>query len=243
MKKASIISILIIAIGLKVAAQNQEFDSLSNKKTTAYPKYEIGFSVGVFTIMGLIIPPNDGWGGLESRPIIRHAYYMEYEDGQYEKMYNLGSYTFNYNYHFNPKHSMGISLSWIGKHIDTYEIYVTDYDLWHGVVISADTINGSGWKHYFTLQGNYRYTYYRKNKISLYCGIYGGITLCIRDKDILPKETVYGFLGSISNDRHYFAPAFQFNTFGLEIGEKYVFNMELGIGTQGFIKTGFKYKF
>jgi hypothetical protein len=74
-------------------------------------------------------------------------------------------------------------------------------------------------------------------------GIHLGITLCIRDEDILPKKTIYHLIGSTSNERYYFSPAMHLNAFGVEIGEKYVINMELGLGTQGLIKTGLKYKF
>ena len=230
MKKIGLILILLTLVGLEIKAQNQE-----NKPV--YSKSEIGFSIGAFPVVGLIVSPNEGWQSLESSPILKHAYYIKGKDGTYEKMYCLGSYTFNYNYHFNPKHSFGVSLSWIGKHIDIYEIY-RSMD-WSGTILCADTIDGSGWRHYFTLQGNYRNTYYQKNKISLYWGLYLGITLCTRDKNILPKETLYG----ISNARTYFSLAMHLNAFGIDIGEKYVFNMELGFGTQGLLKTGFKYKF
>ena len=106
-----------------------------------------------------------------------------------------------------------------------------------------DTIDGSGWKHYFTLQGNYRYTYYRKNNVSLYFGIHYGAVLCIRDKDILPKETLHLFMTTISNDRYYLNPAFHLTALGIDIGTKHIFNMELGIGTQGILKIGYKYKY
>jgi len=200
-----------------------------------YSKHEIGFSVGAFPIIGLIVTPNTGVSSLPDDQI-GHAYYIK-RDENYENMYHLGSYTFNYNYHFNLKHSIGGSLSWVGKHIDTYWIYPRNS------VQSADTVNGSGWNHYFTLQGNYRYTYFHQKKISLYFGINWGITLCVRDKDILPKETRHWLLGSESNAVSYFAPAMHLNVFGIETGEKYVFNMEIGLGTQGIVKAGFKYKF
>jgi hypothetical protein len=67
--------------------------------------------------------------------------------------------------------------------------------------------------------------------------------LCIRDKNIIPKETHEFLLGSVSNTRYYFAPALQFTALGMEIGKKYIFHAELGIGTQGVIKAGFRYKF
>lgn len=204
-------------------------------ETKLYPKHEIGFSVGAFPIIGIINSSNTGLSSIEDDHI-GHVYHIKREDN-YEKMYHLGSYTFNYNYHFSSKNSTGVSLSWVGKHIDTYWEYS---ESWFN---RADTINGSGWKHFFTLQGNYRNTYYRQNNISLYFGIYYGITLCIRDKDILHNETFYWLMGSESNARYYVSPAMHLNFFGLETGEKYVFNLELGLGTQGIVKIGFKYKF
>ena len=210
--------------------------SAQDGATKLYPKHEIGFSVGAFPIIGLMDPPNTGLGLPIIDDNIGHVYNIKDGDN-YEKMYHIGAYSLNYNYHFNSKHSMGVSFSWVGKHIDKYWIYSPS------MFNRADTINGSGWKHYFTLQGNYRNTYYRQKKISLYFGIHSGITLCVRDRDILHKERWDYFLGSESNARYYFAPAMHLNAFGIETGEKYVFNLELGFGTQGIVKAGFRYKF
>ena len=204
-------------------------------ETKLFPKHEIGFSVGAFPIIGIMDFSNTGLSAFNGDQL-GHSYNIK-EDDNYEKVYNIGSYTFNYNYHFNSKHSVGGSFSWVGKHVDKYWIYAPS------ILNSADTINGSGWKHYFTLQGNYRNTYYHQKKISLYFGIHLGITLCARDKAILHKETWDAFLGSESNAKYYFAPAMHLNAFGIETGEKYVFNLELGFGTQGIAKAGFKYKF
>jgi hypothetical protein len=197
-------------------------------------KHEIGISVGVFPIIGLIIPPNDGFSSYDDR--MGHSYYTKRGEN-YENMYHIGSYTFNYNYHINSKHSVGGSISWVGKHIETYWIYPK------GSYNIADTVSGSGWKHYITMQVNYRYTYYRKSNISLYFGVHFGMTLCVRDKKILPKETIDWLAGSVSNVRSYFCPALQLNGIGIEIGDKNVFNMEIGIGTQGILKAGYKHKF
>jgi hypothetical protein len=228
------LSISFVGIGLKTVAQNQTIDSVLNEKNKPYPKREVGFSIGIFPLAGVLSPD----AGLSFGDPGVHVYYIEKSNGNYEKMYCIGSYTFNYNYHFNQKNSIGISLSWVGKHIETYWIYPADR-----ANLTTDTVDGCGWRHYFTLMGNYRHTYHRKNKLSLYWGFYLGATLCIRDKDILPKEVRHHFIGSTNNDRYYFAPAIQLNAFGLEIGGKNIFNIELGIGTQGLFKVGFKYKY
>ncbi|MCL2131635.1 MAG: hypothetical protein FWH36_04165 [Lentimicrobiaceae bacterium] len=219
------------------------FDSVFSNDNKPCPKYEIGFSVGIFPTIG-ILSGDDGFLPFSDDPLFNHTNFIGGYDENYEKMYHFGSYTFNYNYHFSPKHSMGVSLSWVGKHIDTYWVhYGYSFSLSGGSSYPIDTVDGSGWRHYFTLQGNYRYTYFHNNRISLYFGVLWGITLCIRDKDILPKETIHYLLGSVGNERCWLFPAIHFNAFGIEIGKKYVFNTELGLGTQGLLKVGFKYKF
>jgi len=216
----------------------QEIDSENNSdKNKPYPKHEIGFYIGAFPTIG-IFTYDVGLLPFSKDPIFMHTNYRGEKDGNYEKMYHLGSYMLNYNYRFSLKHSKGVSLSWVGKHIDIYEIYPTNG------VNNADTVNGRGWRHYFTLQGNYRYTYYRYDNVALYLGIHYGVTFCIRDKYILPKEIRYFSMGNIGNKRFLIFPiAIHFNALGIEVGKKYVFNTELGIGTQGLLKIGFRYKF
>jgi len=184
-------------------------------KTKSYTKHEIGFSVGAFPLIGL-----EGYGaGFIFYPhIFKHTYHIEDING-YEKAYHLGSYTLKYSYHFKPKHSFGGSVSWVGRHVDKYRIYTNAI------------VDGSGWIHYFTVQGNYRYTYYQNNKISLFCEIYSGLTLYITDDVFLPKS------------KYEILPALHLNIFGMDLGGKYKFLLELGIGTQGLFTTGFSYKF
>ncbi|MDR2927185.1 MAG: hypothetical protein LBV41_03120 [Cytophagaceae bacterium] len=211
-----------------------------DKENTLYTKHEVGFSIGIFPTIGFIDPTNDGLGGSIDGPVFCHTEQVKSDGGRYYNMYHLGAYTLNYNYHRNPNHSLGVSLSWVGKHIDRYWWYHYSSS-WFGS--SSDTVNGSGYKHYFTLQGNYRRTYYRQHKISLYYGFCLGITFSVRDKDILYNRTYSYLIGSESNARYYFFPAIHLNAFGFEIGKKYKFNMEFGLGTQGVLKTGFRYDF
>ncbi|MCL2245979.1 MAG: hypothetical protein FWC10_02580 [Lentimicrobiaceae bacterium] len=221
-----------------ITAQTPNNETEQSKKTRSVPKHEIGLSIGAFPTIGCFVTPDKGI--FPDDPIFSHTEHLKRDNGMYEKMCNFGSYTLNYNYSFNSKHCIGASLSWVGKYIDTYWIYSGDWVHPHPI----DTVRGSGWKHYFSLQVNYRQTYYSKNdKISLYWGVYVGVLLCIRDKDILPKETIYVLFGTISNKRYYFAPIMQLNAFGVEFGKKCLFFMELGIGNQGLFKTGIRAKF
>ena len=202
------------------------------------PENEIGFSVGMFPTIGAFFSPDKSVFPVFSEPLFSHSYKDSWKSKngseEYYKMYHLGSYTFNYNYHFNARNSIGVSTSWVGKHIDRYQIYEDKIN---------DTVNGSGWNHYITFQINYRYTYYRENNVSLYSGIYVGLTECFRDKNITPKRTHEYLLGTVSNARYYFGYAMHINAFGVEIGKQFAYIAELGFGTQGVLKVGFRYKF
>ena len=210
---------------------HSQSEHISSNTIVPMQKHEIGFSVGAFPLVGFLSPPNDKSVVNFGDYMFAHSSYIKKDNGSYEKMYHFGSYSLNYNYHFNSINSIGTSLSWVGRHIERYE--------W----TKGDTINGSGWLHYLTLQLNYRCTYYRKNVISLYFGIHCGIVLCARDKDILYKETQHQLLATTSNNPYYVNPAFHFNAFGIDIGTKHILNTEIGIGTQGIFKIGYKYKF
>ena len=199
------------------------------------PKHEIGFTVGAFPLIS-IDHPEDRFIFAETMP--KYKSYREFGDGQYEKKYHFGSYALNYNYHFNSKHSAGVSLSWQGIHIDRYRIY---YGGWGDY--SVDTVDGSGWSHYFTLQGNWRRTYYQKNAISLYCGVNLGVLYCKRDKNLLPQKTKHRFFNTTSSDRYFFDMEGHINAFGIDIGTKHILNMELGIGSLGILRAGYKYRF
>ncbi|MCL2038875.1 MAG: hypothetical protein FWG85_00420 [Bacteroidetes bacterium] len=203
------------------------------------PKHEIGFAVGTFPLIALD-HPKDRFLFADYAP--GFISYNNYEDIGDEKMWHLGSYALNYNYHFNSKKSIGASLSWMGMHIDRYHIYYGGWSLFGGGSRPVDTVDGSGWNHYFALMGNYRRTYYRKNKVSLYWGIHFGASLCVRDKEILPKQTIHSFLSTTRNDEYFFDVAIHLNAFGIDIGEKHIFNMELGIGRLGIFRAGYKYR-
>jgi len=237
--------ILLLIFGISgeiLIAQEQlkinDLTSINTEEKKMFQKHEIGFSVGVFPVIGVIDQED---GSLFGNLFFKHKYQKKYED-RCEEIYHFGSYTFNYNYFYNLKHSLGGTLSWVGKHIDTYLSY-PGTSLFGSSLSSAETVIGSGWKHYFTLQGNYRNTYYRKNdKIALYCGINLGINFGI-GKNILHTKTIDLISKTESNSMTCSFPVMHLNLFGLEIGKKNVFHIELGIGTQGLIKTGYKYKF
>jgi TonB family protein len=209
------------------------------KRNDLLKKHEIGFSIGLLPLIG-------GWsdGFLNPKPVggqkMGHTYHVQ-EGKNFEKMHHFGSYNIKYNYNFNLKHSIGVSFSWVAKHVDIYWHYPAGSVLGRGR--PAITVEGSGWIHYFTLQGSYRRNYHRGNITSSFFEISYGTSLYSRDKAILSEEKITFLLGSISNDRHIFAPAFHLTVLGIEFGKKNAFNLEFGVGTQGILQMGFKHKF
>jgi hypothetical protein len=102
---------------------NSNLTANSLEKEQIFHKHEIGFSVGVFPTIGAFVSPDEFVLPVGDDPIFSHTEHIERADGMYKNMYHFGSYTVNYHYHINPKHSLGASFSWVGKHIDKYWIY------------------------------------------------------------------------------------------------------------------------
>jgi len=235
---------IFLAIAIFITVNNFCFSQeIETENKIPIPKHEIGFTVGAFPLVGPE-PPAGRSGFLSFFPEYGFEHYSHSEgnqDGSYEKMYHLGSFAMHYNCHLDSKRTVGISLSWVGRHIEKYDWYY-----WGAYSYDRDIVDGSGWKHNFTLQGSYRYIYKRKNNISFYNGIYFGATFCVRDKDILfkRKHSKPGLLsGSEVPDRYYFDWAAHITFWGIDIGTKHILNMELGIGTLGILRAGYKYKF
>jgi hypothetical protein len=198
----------------------------------ATPKHEIGFSWGAISPIGIVT--------LDDNVTIPFPCFSrnDRQAESHENVYHLGSFSLNYNYHFKPKHSAGVSLSWLGKHVDVYWLYPHysfSFPSAERRLEDYDTIDSKGWHHYFILMGNYRYTYYRKNIITLYFAVHAGATLCV----INEKVSIYHIK---DREKYVWLPAFQLTALGIDIGRKNVFNLELGVGTQGVIKLGYKFK-
>jgi len=198
-----------------------------------FSKHEIGFSWGAFPFVGIgEVTPTMGLFRIPESNRMGHFYHIR-KGKNFEKMYHYGAYNLNYNYHIDQKNSIGAIFSWTGKHIEKYWEYKPD-----------DIVDGRGWKHYFTLQANYRRTYYRKDDISLYWGIHYGFTYAVRDRSILTEEPRIFWRGHATTDvRTYFQETLHLSIFGIEAGENNIFNIEFGIGTQGALKIGYKRKF
>ena len=254
-KLAIIIALLMFPI-LSNAQKTEKKPSIEKD----FQKHEIGISWGGFPLSGAgfandskkmislsFIPSDDGirdgYFVLVGRhPSLAHHKYINQEYGYFDRydihysMHHFGTLTFNYQYHFTSKHSIGFTFSWLGRHIQSY-LKDISYGTMPGIRNDNILINSTGWEHDFTLCANYRFTYYNKNALSLYTGIHVGVGLgFIERKLLLPAEYNLGF-------NSYAFLGMQLTALGIEVGKTHAFISELGFGVQGIIKVGYRYKF
>jgi hypothetical protein len=119
---------------------------------------------------------------------------------------------YSYMYNFNAKHAIGTTISFL---FSTYE--PPDFE---------DRI------FMFSQQLQYKYTYLRKKKMSLYFSISAGFLLVDSYDNI--KSFFWG--------RWYFL-SYQVDFLGISFGKKHNGIVELGWGNQGCLKIGYSYKF
>ena len=111
-KKIFLISILFAFCGSLVAQEN---DSLP-----AIKRHEIGISTGAFSLPSLFF-------------VLSDVYPVPYEGYVSEKdpffMYNIGTFSLSYRYHFTPHHSLGIVTTY---HFPSKEELCVFYEFFFG---------------------------------------------------------------------------------------------------------------
>ncbi len=242
-------NLILIAALFFLFVYGRTQESVSNAIEQKFNKHEIGISWGVFPTSGILfgvdfwMPGNEMvngrysiFGGFtypwfahydskewKSPYLINEETGTSYREDEYYSMQHFGCLTFNYQYHFTKKHSIGFTASWLGR-------YITNYT---SKLRTNEVINTKGWENIFTLCVNYRFTYYHKNTISLYTGIHVGFGLKFIEQKLL----------FITEKSIYLMPGIQVTGFGIEAGKRHCYVGELGFGSQGVIKMGYRYKF
>lgn len=239
MKTLKLLFLLLLIFPIYCNAQENRQKSIFEKD---FSKHEIGISWGAFPTSGIFfgIDFATSWGLLSNfdriptlgprYPFFAHqdswewdAYRNENKVREYYHMKHYGSLTFNYQYYFTKKHSIGFTASWLGRHISSYTMKPT----------TSEIINAKGWDNIFSLCINYRFTYYSKEAVSLYTGVHLGFGMGFIERKLLFE----------SESSFYALPALQITGFGIEAGKKHAFIAELGFGCQGLMKIGYRYKF
>ncbi|MDR2980244.1 MAG: hypothetical protein LBV02_07385 [Bacteroidales bacterium] len=233
--KLSSIALLLIPIFSKAQTTMGKADK------QGFSKHEIGIfwgacpTSGVWNGIAFWMPGQEITG--ERNPSLSNIYpWFTHSDSktwlndegepEYYKMHCYGTLTMNYQYHFTQKHSIGVSTTWLGRHISNYTRRPHED-------FTDEVIDAKGWEHMLSLCANYRFTYYRQNAISLYTAIHFGLALKLIERKLL-----------FSMEQNVFSiTALQVTGFGIEAGKIHAFITELGFGAQGLIKIGYRYKF
>ena len=146
-----------------------------------------------------------------------------FSDKEYDDGFILGPITAEYFYHFNnPRLAVGGSLS---------------YSKWDSDVLNRKSHEKVGEcnRNFFSVMPSVKYYWVNKNHFGLYSKAAAGVgILTNKSKDFETmkdkKETSAYFM-------------FQASLIGAEFGGKVRGFVELGVGDQGFLQAGIKYKF
>lgn len=146
-----------------------------------------------------------------------------FSDKEYDDGFILGPITAEYFYHFNnPRLAVGGSLS---------------YSKWDSDVLNRKSHEKVGEcnRNFFSVMPSVKYYWVNKNQFGLYSKAAGGVgILTNKSKDFETmkdkKETSAYFM-------------FQASLIGAEFGGKVRGFVELGVGDQGFLQAGIRYKF
>ena len=141
----------------------------------------------------------------------------EFDDGSI-----IGPISLDYFYHLdNPRLAIGGSF--------TYSKWDSDV-----LVRKSDTKVGERKRNFFSVMPSFKYYWTNKNHFGLYSKLGAGIGFLSRtDKDQTNAEK--------SDNGCYFM--FQLSVLGAEFGGKFRGFAELGIGDQGLLQAGIRYKF
>lgn len=211
-KKYGLIVLIIMGLGVFVSAQ--ENDSLPDFK-----RHEIGISTGAFSMPSLFFVLSDVY------PVPYEGYVSE-KDPFY--IYNIGTFSLSYRYHFTPHHSLGI--------VSTL--------LFSKIVDKNSDRNRSGVFTYWSLEPQYRVTFHRRKNYSFYMNFSLGVTVRIAsNEDIVKWDTYTGGWFSNNYGRFIVLPSTHITLFGVSLGKDNAANFELGIGTQGLLNVGYSRRF
>jgi hypothetical protein len=191
-----------------------------------HPKYELNISYGFFPVIGYGTPISYTSPG---EPLLIYENIKRDID-----VIQIGNFIFQYQYHYDKKHSTGITASFLLRNYRKGQ---------------ENNRKSFGQNCYITFQGNYRYTYKRYTNCSLYSALSVGAVLYFIDPKIkedlqLPPGSTFLFLNPHdSYPSTFLSPSAHLTLLGFRIGKANASQIELGFGTQGILKVGYSYQF
>ena len=209
-RKHGLVALIILGMSTLATAQN---DPLPDFK-----RHEVGISTGAFSQPSYFF-------------ILSQAFPFHYEGYKSENydycMYNIGSFSLSYRYHFTPRQSLGVVTT-----------------LFFSKIEDKDKVrNLSGVFTYWSFQPQYRVTYKHFDHCALYFSVALGVTMRIASSGVLSYWDSYREGYSLDYGRLHFAPASHITFLGISLGNDNNANFELGFGTQGVLNVGYSRKF
>lgn len=207
-RKYGLVALIILGMSTLATAQNNPLPE--------FKRHEIGISVGAFSQPSYFF-------------ILSQAFPYHYEGYKSEnfdyRMYNIGTFSLSYRYHFTPRQSLGIVTTLLFSKIE-------DKDK-----------NLSGTFTYLSLQPQYRVTYKHFDHCALYFSVALGVTVRIASNDDLSYWDTYREGYTLDYGSLHFAPASHITFLGISLGDENNANLELGFGTQGLLNVGYSRRF
>ncbi|MBO7646932.1 MAG: hypothetical protein J6S56_02390 [Bacteroidales bacterium] len=138
---------------------------------------------------------------------------------------------FSFNYHYRVA-----KWFWVGG----LTTFTGIHNTWRDRL--TDKITGHGSEFYFSIMPDIRFSYLNRKHVTLYSGLGFGMEI-----EHIKDPQVSRFFTDRSNQEYNVTSIFysyQLTAFGIKAGGNHWFgNMELGIGSKGFVSAGFGYDF
>lgn len=209
-RKYGLVALIILGMSTLATAQNNPLPD--------FKRHEVGISTGAFSQPSYFF-------------ILSQAFPYHYEGYKSEnfdyRMYNIGSFSLSYRYHFTPRQSLGVVTT-----------------LFFSKIEDKDKVRDlSGTFTYWSFQPQYRVTYKHFDHCALYFSVAFGVTMRIASSGVLSYWDSYREGYSLDYGRLHFAPASHITFLGISLGNDNNANFELGFGTQGVLNVGYSRKF
>lgn len=207
-------------ISIPCTAQNAS-DEMSD-----LPKHEIGFSSGIYPVIGMWDPSRSG-----DKWLCHHERYKT-DIGDTIDSWLIGAFTFNYYYNISRFHAIGLQSTVAFRHITTLPTDNPYQEPYSPLIktLKRKNLPYNSLNAFWALQASYRITFKRYPVCTLYAGVSLGFTLYLRDEQWKGEQPVI-------------LPSGHLTLLGISLGKRNNGNIELGYGTQGTLKMGYSIKF
>lgn len=219
--KNKYVLLLLIAIILAPVIGSAQNDL---NEPASVSKHEIGFSVGIYPVIGMWDPSRSGY-----KWFCHHDLYKT-DIGDTIDSWLIGSFTFNYYNNITRLHAVGLQSTVAFRHITTLPTDNPYQEPYSPLIKTLKRKNQpyNSLNAFWALQASYRITFKRYPVCALYSGCSLGFTLYFMDEH---------WKGAV------IFPSGHLTLLGVTLGKHNNGNIEIGYGTQGILNVGYSRRF